>query len=101
MPGPQKGVRHGGRQKGTPNKKTLAFRELLEAKGLDVVSELKEAIENREVEMIKALTGILPYIVPRLKEAEIKPDTPPDDKPKDLSSVPTADLVRSLRGEVN
>lgn len=90
-----KGAKYGGRTKGTPNKKTVIFSELLEKKGLDVVEELKKSIASRDVEMVRALTDILPYIAPKLKEQETN-NTPLESD--EMDSASTAQLLEMVHG---
>lgn len=69
--GSKKGERRGGRQKGTPNKKTL---ELVEALGsFDPIEELKEICYATEKEDLKAhiCLNLLKYIYPQRKAIEI------------------------------
>jgi hypothetical protein len=66
--------RIGGRQKGTPNKTTLAFKEwinkLLETNRKQIVKDL-ESIEPKE--RLQFFEKLIPYVVPRLTsiDAEI------------------------------
>lgn len=69
--------RIGGRQKGTPNKTTLAFKEwinkLLETNRKQIVKDL-ESVEPKE--RLQFFEKLIPYVVPRLAsvDAEIGSD---------------------------
>lgn len=69
--GSKKGERRGGRQKGTPNKKTLEF---IEALGdFDPVSKMVELFYSTKKEDIKfcILKEMLKYIYPQRKAVDI------------------------------
>ena len=86
----------GGRKKNTPNKTTTViqdFRTRLETKKIDIEAELAKAILQGNVDMIKALTGLMPYLTPRLKEAEEKPPIPQEEPTPTLQAVSTDNLV--------
>lgn len=86
----------GGRVAGTPNKKSLIFRERLEAAGCDIHQVLAEALLTKDHETVASIASLLPYLAPRLKEViETKDDSAPDVSP-DLS---TAELVAIARGK--
>ncbi len=72
----------GGRKKGQPNKGTTVikdFRARLETNKVDLESELAKAIATGNVDMIKALASLLPYLSPRLKETEAQAPAPSDE----------------------
>lgn len=79
----------GGRTKGTPNRKSLLFRDRLASVGCDIESELAKAILGRDVIMIQALASLLPYLTPRLKESELPAPPPPEVD----AGHPTSELV--------
>jgi hypothetical protein len=54
MPGAKPGERRGGRQKGTPNKTTLALMETLEREGYNPVAELIEVARKAAKEYARA-----------------------------------------------
>lgn len=58
----------GGRQKGTPNKKTLWLYQQLKDRDCDIFDQLAGAITSKDLEFIKTLTPILQYVSPRPKE---------------------------------
>jgi len=66
----------GGRKKGTPNKKSLRFRDLLEENKVDFEVELAKAIVTGNVDMIKALKDLLPYLQPKIS-TEVSSQAPP------------------------
>lgn len=72
-----------GRPKGTLNKTTLLFQERLKASGVQIEKEIAQAIHSQNAEMLKALTGLLPYVTPRLKEIETDTKPPIDITPED------------------
>lgn len=70
--GSKKGERRGGRQKGTPNKKTLEFVQALGS--FDPVKCLKELFQETDDDNIKLkiCTECLKYIYPQRKAVEFK-----------------------------
>lgn len=70
--GSKKGERRGGRQKGTPNKKTFEFVEALGS--FDPVEELKNICCNTNKEDLKAYIciNLLKYIYPQRKAVELE-----------------------------
>lgn len=74
MVGRPKGTpKTGGRTKKTCNKATEKkrdFRERLESQKIDLETELAKAILSKDVDLIKALGSLLPYLTPRLKESD-------------------------------
>lgn len=90
----------GGRQKNTPNKATtvsIDFRKRLESKKVNLEAELAKAILAGNVDLIRALTGLLPYLAPRIKEAEgiAESQTLPDETEETPESLDK--LVRLLK----
>ncbi len=69
--GSKKGERRGGRQKGTPNKKTLEFVKALGS--FDPLEELKNICCNTDKDDLKAhiCLNLLKYIYPQRKAVEI------------------------------
>lgn len=83
-----------GKKKGTKNKKTLRLRDLLEDRAVDFEGELAKAVLAKDVEMIKALKDLLPYLQPRIKEqAE---EGPQPSVPEDDPDISDDDLTRAL-----
>lgn len=78
-PGPPKGVRYGGRQKGTPNKNTQDIQAKLDALGCDPIQGMAEiAAEARRTGDLN-LAGIMykelaQYIAPKRKAVEVQGD---------------------------
>lgn len=64
----------GGRQLGTPNKKTLVLQEVLEAAGLNPAEKLCELLPQLQPrEQAYVLMNLLGYIYPRRRSVEIQP----------------------------
>lgn len=59
-----------GRKKGTPNKKSVFLQQELENVGLSWGEEFKKALFEKDYKRAEILTGLLPYLNPRLKELE-------------------------------
>ncbi|WP_374028992.1 hypothetical protein [Bdellovibrio bacteriovorus] len=63
----------GGRKKGTPNKRTLAFSEVLDSHGIELLSEiLSHAASISEQDRIGIYLGLLPYQYPKRKPTDIQ-----------------------------
>lgn len=91
----------GGRQKGTPNKKTLLLEELLNSKGLepiqglaDCLNELDGLVADEPEEKLKVITAraniymeLMQYLYPKRKAILVEqPFDPNTNRPlKDLS----------------
>lgn len=61
----------GGRKKGTPNKRTLAFSEVLESENIDLLMEvLRSARSLSEKDRINVYLTLLPYQYPKRKPTE-------------------------------
>lgn len=88
-PGKVKGSpKTGGRKKGALNKASLRFRDRLESNGVDLEKTLAEAIIAKDIELIKALQQLLPYLTPRLKEQEkTTPQPPLEDQMSDDEAI--------------
>lgn len=64
-------VKTGGRKKGTPNKRTLAFADALESRGIDLVGEILDTAQRLPArEKIAIFIGLLPYQFPKRKPSE-------------------------------
>jgi hypothetical protein len=69
--GPKPGSpKTGGRQKGTPNRSTMQLRQALAEVGCSIELEIYKAIQAKNVQMLHALSLLLPYLTPKFKEAE-------------------------------
>lgn len=69
-----KGLKTGGRQKGTPNKETAFVGLLLEKRGFNLVNEAMQLYSGADDEMkIRILTLLFPYVYPK------RVDSPPDE----------------------
>ena len=69
----------GGREKGTPNRATLALKEQLDALGCDPLVELAKIAMNQKnaVEIrVRCLSEIAGYIYPRRKAVDMSSDDP-------------------------
>ncbi len=63
-----KGLKTGGRQKGTPNKVTTEVRELLADLAYGIMDNVMQNIDNLTLEQsIAFLPKILPYVAPKIK----------------------------------
>lgn len=65
----------GGRTKGIPNKRTTAFRDLLEENDIDFEKLIANSLKSKDVEFLKVLQGFMPYLQPRMKEADTNNNT--------------------------
>ncbi|MNK15780.1 hypothetical protein D3C87_339300 [compost metagenome] len=64
-------LKTGGRQKGTPNKRTLGFSETLQSQGVDLLAEILESTKSLpEKERIGIYLNLLPYQYPKRKPTE-------------------------------
>lgn|GEM_PF-826279 len=64
----------GGRQKGTPNKRTIGFLEVLEGKGINLLETIiDEAMGLSGRDKINVLVDLLPYVYPKRKPTEQEP----------------------------
>lgn len=87
----------GGRQKGTPNKRTNGFLEILDSKGINLLEEVLDeamALEGREKANI--LLGLLPYIYPKRRPTE----APAFSMSDHLASLSITELA-NLRSEIS
>nr|BAH89625.1 hypothetical protein [uncultured bacterium]BAH90129.1 hypothetical protein [uncultured bacterium] len=69
------GRKTGGRQKGTPNKRTEALAEALEEHGCDPVAALVRIAQDAETPRelrARILSDLLPYLYPRRKAIELE-----------------------------
>jgi hypothetical protein len=63
----------GGRKKGTPNKRSLALRQALEAHGCDLAEQIAGLLQDGAVEQpikVEVLTKLLPYVYPQLRAVD-------------------------------
>ena len=69
----------GGRQKGTPNKRTLGLEAALQNAGIDVVAELAAALGGMGPDArARVLVDLLSYLYPKRKASEIQTDNSAD-----------------------
>jgi hypothetical protein len=91
-----KGFKTGGRKPGSPNKKTLAFRELLAEQGVEVEKELAKALAANDLPRVEVLIKLLPYLAPKLKEQERPTEPAPTEVTPSLDSLSNEDLLKLL-----
>jgi hypothetical protein len=63
----------GGRKRGTPNKRSLALRQALEAHGCDLAEQIAGLLQDAAVEQsikVEVLTKLLPYVYPQLRAVD-------------------------------
>ncbi|MDF1517880.1 MAG: hypothetical protein RQ864_05590 [Lutibacter sp.] len=69
-----KGIKTGGRAKGTPNRTTAETKKMLQSiigKEIESLSFLLDKLEPNE--RINAISKLLPYIMPKQSEINIEP----------------------------
>ena len=70
---PRSVIARGGRKRGTPNKRTQALRQALEAHGCDLAEQIAGVLLDAAVESaVKTdlLTKVLPYVYPQLRPVD-------------------------------
>jgi hypothetical protein len=88
-----RGIGHpktGGRKKGTPNKRTLEFRERIFELGLDPLEQLCAHLKSEslnESEKVKILLDLLPYLYAKRKPLDIPESTTPSDAPIEYVAI--------------
>ncbi len=101
MPREKGSIKTGGRQKGTPNKKSQNIVSILEDEGLNVARELAciYHLSNDSYEKIHILFKLLEYCYPKRKAVENLPDESligeKDSSKSDLSCL-SKDELRTL-----
>jgi hypothetical protein len=92
-----KGKKTGGRVPGSVNKSTRLFRELMAEQDILIEVELANAIRSRDLDLIDALTKLLPYLAPKLKEQE-KPAEPTatETEQPTIQDLSNEDLLKLL-----
>ncbi len=61
-----------GRKKGTPHKKSLLVREVLENHGINLAEQIIVRLPKLStLEQVRALTALLPYVYPKLISANM------------------------------
>lgn len=89
MPFKKGHVKVGGRKKGTPSKKSLLVREILENNGINLIEKIIEILPALEPEeKVRALIQLLPYVHPKLTSVEV-------------NGLMTLEDLRPLRGAEN
>ena len=72
MPRPEGYKKTGGREKGTPNRKSLEIQEVLFNLGVDVVGQLVELLPELDADKrASVLLDLMHYIYPKRKAVEI------------------------------
>ena|SRR3712207_112879 len=82
--GSRRGEKRGGRNKGTPNKQTLAVAERLEALGCDPLEAMVRIATDESVEpgiRFQAYEELAQYIYPKRKALEHKGEMPGSSPP--------------------
>ena len=72
--GAKTGERRGGRQKGTPNKRTIAVAEKLAALGCDPIKQMGQIALDESVEVslrVQVLKELCQYVAPKRKAVEV------------------------------
>lgn len=60
-----------GRKAGTPHKKSLFVREILENHGINLAEQIVVRLPKLSaLEQVRALTALLPYVYPKLSSVE-------------------------------
>jgi hypothetical protein len=86
-----KGLKTGGRQKGTPNKESAFVGLLLEKRGFNLVNEAMNIYSEGDNETkLKILNLLFPYVYP--KRVDAPPDDALDITPENELSVATETL---------
>lgn len=88
----------GGRVKGTPNKATLSFSDVLDKLDFSIPEQAVELFQTTKDENLKfkILSFLAEYRHAKVKEAEV---TPKQDEPDNqLAEVSTADLLKLVKG---
>src|SRR5215208_6306459 len=94
--GAKTGERRGGRQKGTPNKKTQAVAEKLAALGCDPIKQMGQIALDESVEVsvrVQVLKELCQYVAPKRKAVEVTGE--------DGGPVKTEMTVRELLDSIN
>jgi hypothetical protein len=92
-----KGMKTGGRQKGVPNKRNnLSVSKFLSDKGVVPVEEIWKLMpELKPEEQAKVWLKLQEYIEPKATV----PLTPDDNPARDLSRIPTAELISIVKND--
>lgn len=102
-PGRKKGtLKTGGRQKGTPNKRTLIFSSALERKGFDCAKEWLDLYDEIKLDpkliafRIDALKQIAMYVYPKPKEIDLSKNQETENE-KQVDSLPKETLLSVIQ----
>lgn len=116
--------KHGGRQKGTPNKaarKRISVADKLEERGVDLIAEVLKTLEgDYKITVLGGVDGkekmavpamplvgkeradillkLLEYCAPKMKSVEIKAEDPDGTADEDLDRIPRAKLIELMKG---
>jgi hypothetical protein len=78
-----KGIKLGGRQKGTPNKATTSIRDSFKSMIENNLEQIEaDLLMLKPAERIKAITELSKFCLPTLKAVDFKDQTPVEKKPK-------------------
>lgn len=69
----------GGRQAGTPNKKTYWLRQILEENDFDWGRDFATSMRVSDYERVKILIDLLPYLNPKVEPKALEDDSTQDD----------------------
>ena len=83
-----KGIKLGGRQKGTPNKATMSIRDSFKSMIENNLEQIEaDLLMLKPAERIKAITELSKFCLPTLKAVDFKDQTPVEKKPKRIVFV--------------
>ena len=73
------GIKHGGRQKGTPNKLTKEIRTVLKDLIYKELDEIKEHLDSLEPKQrIELVIKLIPYVLPKVESISHNTNVPLD-----------------------
>lgn len=72
-------IKTGGRKAGTPNKKTMWLRSVLEENNFDWGKDFAESMKVSDYDRVKILIELLPYLNPRVEPRPMDDDETQED----------------------
>jgi hypothetical protein len=97
----QKGTpKTGGRQAGTPNKRTVFLNQIFEAHQYDWQTEFLTALKNRDAQILSIYKELLPYLLSKMAPKEI-PTSPVSPQESVENAQKAFDLLKQLENESN
>jgi hypothetical protein len=73
------GIKHGGRQKGTPNKLTKELRSVLKEVIYNELENIEERLDQLEPKhRLELVVKLMPYVFPKMESASHKINEPLD-----------------------